>query len=65
MKLHGRLILYMRLKNTLQPQDARDWATLQVVGERNADQDPDEVLADVTEEVEAVRREMAAERRVG
>jgi len=26
MKLHGRLILYMRLKNTIQPQDARDWA---------------------------------------
>ncbi len=26
MKLHTRLILYMRLKNTLQPQDARDWA---------------------------------------
>lgn len=26
MKLHTRLILYMRLKNTLQPQDAKDWA---------------------------------------
>jgi ABC-type transport system involved in cytochrome c biogenesis permease subunit len=26
MKLHQRLVLYMRLKNTLQPQDARDWA---------------------------------------
>lgn len=26
MKLHTRLILYMRLKNTVQPQDARDWA---------------------------------------
>ena len=25
MKLHERLLLYMRLKNTLQPQDARDW----------------------------------------
>jgi ABC-type transport system involved in cytochrome c biogenesis permease subunit len=25
MKLHERLVLYMRLKNTLQPQDARDW----------------------------------------
>ena len=26
MKLHERLLLYMRLKNALQPQDARDWA---------------------------------------
>ena len=26
MKLHERLVLYMRLKNTLQPQDAGDWA---------------------------------------
>lgn len=25
MKLHGRLVLYMRLKNTIQPQDANDW----------------------------------------
>jgi cytochrome c-type biogenesis protein CcsB len=26
MKMHERLVLYMRLKNTLQPQDAVDWA---------------------------------------
>src|SRR5262249_46645027 len=25
MKLHARLVLYMRLKNTLMPQDAKDW----------------------------------------
>ena len=25
MKLHDRLMLYMRLKNTLEPQDAKDW----------------------------------------
>ncbi len=25
MKMHERLVLYMRLKNTLQPQDAGDW----------------------------------------
>jgi prevent-host-death family protein len=49
----------------LQEADARDWATIQAVGERNAAQDPDEVLRDVTEEVEAVRREMSAERRAG
>ena len=46
----------------LQAEDARDWATIQAVGERNADQGPDEVLATVTEEVEAVRREVYAER---
>ena len=49
----------------LQEADARDWATIQAVGERHADQDPDEVLASVTEEVEAVRRERAAARRAG
>ena len=38
------------------------WTILQAVGERNADKDPDEVLRDVTEEVEAVRREIFAER---
>src|SRR5262249_17322753 len=26
MKLHGRLVLYMGLKNTVQPQDAQDWS---------------------------------------
>ncbi len=26
MKMHERLVLYMRLKNTIQPQDAKDWA---------------------------------------
>src|SRR5207302_6653473 len=26
MKMHERLVLYMRLKNALQPQDAGDWA---------------------------------------
>jgi hypothetical protein len=33
------------------------------VRERNADKDPDEVLRDVTTEVEAVRREMHEESR--
>ena len=45
----------------LQEEDARDWATIQAVGERHTDEDPDEVLRDVTEEVEAVRRERYAE----
>ena len=49
----------------LQAEDARDWATIQAVGERNADQDPEEVAAIVAEEVEAVRRERAAGRRAG
>jgi prevent-host-death family protein len=34
------------------------WKTVDRVRERNADKDPDEVLADVTAEVEAVRQEM-------
>ncbi len=46
----------------LQEEDARDWATIQAVGERNADHDPEEVLRDVTDEVEVVRQELYAER---
>jgi len=38
------------------------WATIDKVQERNADQDPDQVLRDVTAVVEAVRRERYAER---
>lgn len=49
----------------LQDEDARDWAIIRAVGERNADQEPEAVLADVTAEVAAVRRERAAERRGG
>ncbi|HEX5505609.1 MAG TPA: type II toxin-antitoxin system Phd/YefM family antitoxin [Thermomicrobiales bacterium] len=41
----------------LQEEDARDWALIEQVGELNDDKDPDTVLADVTAEVEAVRRE--------
>jgi hypothetical protein len=35
----------------------RAWAVVEAVQARNADLDPDEVLADVTAEVEAVRQE--------
>ena len=38
------------------------WAVIEQIQQRNADKDPDEVLADVTTEVEAVRREMYEER---
>ncbi|MBI2911101.1 MAG: type II toxin-antitoxin system Phd/YefM family antitoxin [Chloroflexi bacterium] len=38
------------------------WATIEKVQERNADQDPDEVLRDVTAVVEAVRHERYAKR---
>lgn len=38
------------------------WATIEKVQERNADQDPDEVLQDVTAVVEAVRQERHAKR---
>ncbi|HET8630768.1 MAG TPA: type II toxin-antitoxin system Phd/YefM family antitoxin [Thermomicrobiales bacterium] len=41
----------------LQEEDARDWALIEEVGELNDDKDPDAVLADVTAEVEAMRRE--------
>lgn len=40
----------------LQQADARDWATIQAVGERHAEIDPDALLAEVTVEVEAVRQ---------
>lgn len=41
----------------LQEEDARDWALIEEVGGLNDDKDPDAVLADVTAEVEAMRRE--------
>lgn len=44
----------------LQAADSRDWAVIERLGERNADQDPDAILAEVTAEVEAVRRERHA-----
>lgn len=43
----------------------RAWATIEAAGARNDGVDPDQLMAEVTEEVEAVRREMAAERRAG
>ncbi|HET8628786.1 MAG TPA: type II toxin-antitoxin system prevent-host-death family antitoxin [Thermomicrobiales bacterium] len=36
----------------------RAWATIECLQERNADKDPEEVLRDVTAEVEAVRQGM-------
>jgi prevent-host-death family protein len=41
----------------------RVWATVDDIRERNTEYDPDDVLADVTAEVEAVRQEMYDERR--
>ncbi len=38
-------------------EEEADWAVLDAVAERNADQDPDEVLRDVTAAVEQVRQE--------
>jgi prevent-host-death family protein len=46
-------------------EEARAWAVVCAIRERNADRDPDEVLRDVTEEVEAVRRERHERRRTG
>lgn len=41
----------------LQKEDRADWTRLDQLAERNADQDPDEVLQDVTAVVEEVRQE--------
>ena len=38
-------------------EDARDWAIIEAVAARRADQDPDAILAEVTALVEAVRQE--------
>ncbi len=43
-------------------EEEADWAVLDRVAERNADQDPDEVLQDVTAVVEAVRQGRYAKR---
>ncbi|HET8631910.1 MAG TPA: type II toxin-antitoxin system Phd/YefM family antitoxin [Thermomicrobiales bacterium] len=43
-------------------REAQAWALIEAVGARNADKDPDELMADVTAEVEAVRQEMYDER---
>jgi hypothetical protein len=40
---------------------AEDWASIDRLRERNKDEDPDEVMAVMTEVVEEVRREMYAE----
>jgi prevent-host-death family protein len=45
-------------------EQERLWAVVDQIRQRNADQDPDDVLADVTREVEAVRQERY-ERRTG
>lgn len=47
---------------TLDKGRERFWATVDQIRQRNADKDPDEVLADVTREVEAIRQEMYEQR---
>lgn len=47
----------------MEKQIEQAWATVDRVRERNADKDPEEVLRDVTAEVEAVRREIYDEER--
>jgi prevent-host-death family protein len=51
------VIISPELFQRLQEEDERDWAIIEAVGARNADKDPDEVLAEVTAVVEEVRRE--------
>lgn len=48
---------------TIEQGKEQFWATVDQIRQRNADADPDEVLADVTREVEAVRQEMHEERK--
>ncbi len=43
----------------------RDWAIIDRLRERNADKDPDEVFADVTAEIAALRRERREAQRPG
>ena len=50
-------VIVAMVAERLQEEDARDWALIEEVGELNDDKDPDAVLADVTAEVEAMRRE--------
>jgi prevent-host-death family protein len=47
---------------TLKAQQERAWQAVDQVKQRNADKSPEEVLADVTAEVEAVRQEMYEQR---
>lgn len=48
-----------------QRMEEHDWASIEQVWASNADKDPDEVYADVTAEVEAVRQELYDERMRG
>lgn len=49
--------------DTLRREKERAWATIEKVQQRNADKGPEEVLRDVTAEVEAVREEIYEEGR--
>lgn len=49
----------------LQRLKARTWATIEAVTDRNAERDPDDVLRNVTQEVEAVRQEAYEQRQRG
>lgn len=47
-----------QLRAEKERQRAEDWAIIDRLRERNADKDPDEVMATVTEVVEEVRQEL-------
>jgi antitoxin Phd len=51
------VIVSPELFQRLQEEDERDWAIIEAVSARNADKDPDEILAEVTAIVEEVRQE--------
>jgi hypothetical protein len=50
------------IPDKLEAEREKAFAVLDLVRDRNADKDPEEVLRDVTEEVEAVRQEKYEER---
>lgn len=46
--------------DAIEKAEQRTWQLIDQLREQNADQDPDDILADVTAEVEAVRQERYA-----
>ena len=66
MKAKGKSIPVVsdRERRRLVEAQQRAWQAVEQVQQRNADADPDQVLEDVTAEVEAVRQERYERRRL-
>jgi prevent-host-death family protein len=63
---HGKPVAVVispeKYEQLVDPEATADWAVIHALQQRNAHLDPDEVLREVTEIVEEVRREMYEER---